>query len=57
VLIHGALMNHCLWEPKINAFAEKYQVIVYDLRGHGESGKGCLIFIYKALRRQTNYEN
>jgi len=39
VLLHGALMDHCLWNPQINAFAEKYQVIVYDLRGHGQSEK------------------
>ena len=39
VLIHGALMDHQLWEPQIRVFAEKYMAIAYDLRGHGQSGK------------------
>jgi len=38
VFIHGAFMDHHVWEHQIYPFARKYQVITYDLRGHGLSG-------------------
>jgi len=37
VLSHGFTANLDIWAPQINAFSAKYQVIVYDARGHGLS--------------------
>ncbi|RVW01206.1 alpha/beta fold hydrolase [Rhodococcus xishaensis] len=40
VLSHGWSCSTEFWNPQVNAFAEKYRVITYDLRGHGRSGMG-----------------
>jgi len=40
VFCHGWTCNAAYWTPQINAFAENYRVVVYDQRGHGESGTG-----------------
>lgn len=40
VLIHGWTCAIEYWNAQINAFAEDYRVIAYDLRGHGESERG-----------------
>jgi pimeloyl-ACP methyl ester carboxylesterase len=37
VLIHGVGMNQSVWAPQIDALTAAYQVIVYDMLGHGES--------------------
>lgn len=37
VFIHGVGMGKLVWAPQIAAFAGKYQVIVYDMLGHGDS--------------------
>lgn len=37
VLIHGLGMNQGYWQPQIAEFAQDYQVVVYDILGHGES--------------------
>jgi 3-oxoadipate enol-lactonase len=38
VLIHGHPFDHTMWQPQIDAFSGRYQVIVPDLRGYGKSG-------------------
>lgn len=40
VLIHGWSCCIEYWHPQINAFADRYRVISYDQRGHGESTLG-----------------
>jgi len=40
VLIHGWSCCIEYWNPQINAFADRYRVIAYDQRGHGESTLG-----------------
>ncbi|MDJ0396001.1 alpha/beta hydrolase [Rhodococcus sp. G-MC3] len=40
VFSHGWTCSADYWIPQINAFAENYQVIVYDQRGHGRSDVG-----------------
>ncbi|MGN2642053.1 alpha/beta fold hydrolase [Nocardia takedensis] len=40
VLIHGWSCSIEYWYPQINAFADRYRVLTYDQRGHGESALG-----------------
>jgi pimeloyl-ACP methyl ester carboxylesterase len=37
VLIHGSGLDCRMWEPQFRVFSERFQVIRYDLRGHGRS--------------------
>ena len=37
ILIHGVGLNRHMWERQIEALAEHYRVVTYDLFGHGES--------------------
>jgi pimeloyl-ACP methyl ester carboxylesterase len=39
VFVHGGGMSHEFWEQQTYTFADRYRVIAYDLRGHGESDK------------------
>lgn len=40
VLIHGFPFSREMWKPQVEFLEKKYQVITYDLRGHGKSGEG-----------------
>ena len=37
VLAHGYIASKEMWDHQIGPFSEKYRVVVYDMRGHGES--------------------
>ncbi|MDV2884528.1 alpha/beta hydrolase [Alkalihalophilus pseudofirmus] len=37
IFTHGASWNHKLWDPQVEYFSNHYQVIVWDVRGHGKS--------------------
>lgn len=37
VLIHDGAADLTMWQPQLDALSESYQVITYDLRGHGLS--------------------
>ncbi|MBC7934732.1 MAG: class A beta-lactamase-related serine hydrolase [Rhizobacter sp.] len=37
IFIHGHSFDHYEWEPQFYAFAKKYRVIRYDVRGYGRS--------------------
>jgi len=37
VLVHSGGFDRRLWDEQFTAFADRYQVIRYDVRGHGES--------------------
>lgn len=39
VLIHGAFGDESLWDPQWQQFIAKYDVLRYDLRGHGKTGR------------------
>lgn len=39
LFIHGLGSTRRDWDPQMTAFAKNYQVISFDLRGHGESDK------------------
>jgi pimeloyl-ACP methyl ester carboxylesterase len=38
VLLHGGYMDTKMWDDQFTVFAEDYQVLRYDIRGHGKSG-------------------
>ncbi|WP_121743050.1 alpha/beta fold hydrolase [Natronorubrum halophilum] len=38
VCIHGGWMNGQAWTPQVERFADEYQVITLDVRGHGRTG-------------------
>ncbi len=38
VFVHGFTADLRLWEPQMKDFTERFQVLRYDLRGHGKSG-------------------
>lgn len=40
VLVHGWTCSTHYWYPQINTFGDKYRVIAYDQRGHGDSPRG-----------------
>lgn len=51
VLIHGVGMEQDAWTPQISALAGEYQVIVYDMLGHGGSripDEGVMLADYAA---------
>src|SRR3990172_5677407 len=37
VLAHGFTATKEMWENQIGPFSQRYRVVVYDARGHGES--------------------
>jgi pimeloyl-ACP methyl ester carboxylesterase len=37
VLVHGFTLDKSMWDDQFSIFAERYEVIRYDLRGHGKS--------------------
>ena len=37
MLVHGLGMDHSMWDWEVPEFSKSHQVIVYDLRGHGQS--------------------
>ncbi|HEX5262490.1 MAG TPA: alpha/beta hydrolase [Phenylobacterium sp.] len=37
MFIHGAGVDHRMWASQIEAFAEHYRVLTFDMRGHGLS--------------------
>jgi pimeloyl-ACP methyl ester carboxylesterase len=39
LLVHGLTASHAVWQPTIDAFADRWHVIAPDLPGHGESAK------------------
>lgn len=38
VLLHGGGSDHQIWEHQVEALIPEYEVIRYDLRGHGRTG-------------------
>ena len=37
VLIHGFPYNRAMWDEQLGELTEEFDIITYDLRGHGES--------------------
>jgi len=38
VFVHGAILDHSQWAPQLDALADGYRCIAYDVRGHGRTG-------------------
>ncbi|OEF95681.1 alpha/beta fold hydrolase [Desulfuribacillus alkaliarsenatis] len=38
VFIHGAWMTQKMWDKQVEHFSKNFQVITYDVRGHGQTG-------------------
>jgi pimeloyl-ACP methyl ester carboxylesterase len=38
VFVHGAGGSHDNWHPQVKCFSDRFRVVTYDVRGHGESG-------------------
>lgn len=38
VLVHASVLDHSMWDAQVEALADEYDVLTYDLRGHGRTG-------------------
>lgn len=38
VFIHGATLDHRMWRPTVAALNKEYRSVIYDYRGHGQTG-------------------
>lgn len=54
VFIHGLTLNHSFWGPYIKFFKKKYPVLVWDLRGHGNSELGGAKFNHTTLAKDLS---
>jgi pimeloyl-ACP methyl ester carboxylesterase len=48
VLIHAGVADHHMWDAQVPAFAERYRVIRYDLRGSGQTRTEAVSFSNRA---------
>ena len=49
MLIHGAFQSRLVWQKQVQSLAGKYQLVLFDLRGHGESERPRTIESYNGL--------
>jgi pimeloyl-ACP methyl ester carboxylesterase len=35
VLMHGSAVTHAMWQPQIEALADEFRIVTFDLPGHG----------------------
>ena len=47
IFIHGMALDHTMWNPQINVLKDKFRVIAYDIRGHGQNSVGDGQYTYK----------
>ena len=41
VFIQGAFINSTMWEKQVKYFSDRFQTIIYDIRGHGITGSSA----------------
>lgn len=51
ILIHGFPFNRTMWDNQVELLKEKYRVIAYDVRGHGNSDAGTDDFSIELFAR------
>ncbi|WP_069703282.1 alpha/beta fold hydrolase [Desulfuribacillus stibiiarsenatis] len=56
VLIHGAWIDSEIWDEQVQYFSKTNQVIVYDIRGHGRTGKGSTLDYSMELYAKDVYQ-
>ena len=49
MLIHGAFQSRVVWQKQVQSLAGRYQLVLFDLRGHGESERPQTIASYNGL--------
>ncbi|RAW15517.1 hypothetical protein DC345_12545 [Paenibacillus taichungensis] len=54
VLIHGVGLSMELWEPILPYFLHNYHVVIFDLRGHGETERGTSDFSWELFVDDIN---
>jgi pimeloyl-ACP methyl ester carboxylesterase len=38
VFVHGMVMSNTMWDAQVEALADEYTTVAYDVRGHGRTG-------------------
>lgn len=38
VFVHGGWTDHRMWSPQVEAISDDFEVVTYDVRGHGRTG-------------------
>ncbi|WP_435333030.1 alpha/beta fold hydrolase [Haloarchaeobius sp. TZWWS8] len=38
VFVHASILDHSMWDEQVEALADDYTTVVYDVRGHGRTG-------------------
>ena len=56
ILTHGFVDTKDLWEPQLAAFQDRYRLIAWDLRGHGESSVPDAPAAYRLDRVMSDLE-
>lgn len=54
VLVHGVGLSMELWEPILPYFLHNYHVVIFDLRGHGETERGTSDFSWELFVDDIN---
>ncbi|MBI4978591.1 MAG: alpha/beta hydrolase [Spirochaetes bacterium] len=52
LFIHGLDDSRTIWRPIADAFSNRYRVVMYDLKGHGNSSDGNGDYSYPALVKE-----
>lgn len=42
VFVHGAIVDHSQWDAQLDALADEYTTVAYDVRGHGRTGGSAI---------------
>lgn len=56
LLVHGYPDNHAIWLPLVDALADDFQIIAYDVRGFGASQKPRRLRAYRLERLAKDLE-
>jgi 3-oxoadipate enol-lactonase len=54
VFIHGFPFSSQMWQGQTDALKDRFQTLVYDVRGHGKSGSGAPFFTIDFFAEELN---